>query len=193
MFILTVVCYIQNIHILLKYLCYNTAKTFSIHKHLIQCQGKENLKFVCLFVFYVPSTARSFRDGTPIYCPLRRTWSSVNTPFPPGIEPRSVAWQSITLPLRHASFTENLRNAHMNLDCLNIEYRWWLFVILLRIDVLWSSTWQSSSMSELVFVVFREPFMENHRSNKHSSVKLVECSLNVLFMKMYFTFAGMEI
>ena len=28
---------------------------------------------VCLFVFYVPSTARSFRDGTPIYCPLRRT------------------------------------------------------------------------------------------------------------------------
>ena len=26
--------------------------------------------FVCLFVFNVPSTARSFRDGTPIYCPL---------------------------------------------------------------------------------------------------------------------------
>ena len=26
--------------------------------------------FVCLFVFYVPSTARSLRDGTPIYCPL---------------------------------------------------------------------------------------------------------------------------
>ena len=29
-----------------------------------------------LVVFQVPSTARSFRDGTPIYCPLRRTWSS---------------------------------------------------------------------------------------------------------------------
>ena len=29
--------------------------------------------FVCLFVFYVPSTVRSFRDGSPIYCPLRRT------------------------------------------------------------------------------------------------------------------------
>ena len=29
--------------------------------------------FACLFVFNVPSTARSFRDGTPIYCPLRRT------------------------------------------------------------------------------------------------------------------------
>ena len=26
-----------------------------------------------LVVFKVPSTARSFRDGTPIYCPLRRT------------------------------------------------------------------------------------------------------------------------
>ena len=30
-----------------------------------------SVQFVCLFVFYVPSTARSFRDGTPIYCPLR--------------------------------------------------------------------------------------------------------------------------
>ena len=29
--------------------------------------------YVCLFVFNVPSTARSFRDVTPIYCPLRRT------------------------------------------------------------------------------------------------------------------------
>ena len=26
-----------------------------------------------LVVFNVPSTARSCRDGTPIYCPLRRT------------------------------------------------------------------------------------------------------------------------
>ena len=26
-----------------------------------------------LVVFNVPLTARSFRDGTPIYCPLRRT------------------------------------------------------------------------------------------------------------------------
>ena len=24
-------------------------------------------------VFYVPSMGRSFRDGIPIYCPLRRT------------------------------------------------------------------------------------------------------------------------
>ena len=43
---------------------------------------------LCLFVcVLVPSTARSFRDGTPIYCPLRRTRSSVNSPFPLGIEP----------------------------------------------------------------------------------------------------------
>ena len=63
-----------------------------------------------LVVLYVPSTARSFRDGTPIYCPLRTTL--VFTPSPPeyipGIEPRVVAWQSITLPLRHASSTFDL-------------------------------------------------------------------------------------
>ena len=58
-----------------------------------------------LVLFIVPSTARSFRDGTPIYRPLRRTWSSINTPFRSGIEPRAVAWQSITLPLRYASST----------------------------------------------------------------------------------------
>ena len=66
------------------------------------------IMFLCccfLFVFYIPSTARSFRDGTPIYCPLRRTRSSVNIPFPPGIEPRAVAWQSITLLLHHAGST----------------------------------------------------------------------------------------
>ena len=56
-----------------------------------------------LVVFNVPSTARSLRNGTPIYCPLLRTWSSVFTRFPPGIGPRVVVWQSITQPLRHAS------------------------------------------------------------------------------------------
>ena len=55
-----------------------------------------------LVVFNVPSTARSFRDGTPISCPLRR----INTPFRPGFEPWAVAWQSITLPLRYASSTQ---------------------------------------------------------------------------------------
>ena len=35
--------------------------------------------FGWLVVFNVPSTARSFRDGTPIYCPLRMTWSSINS------------------------------------------------------------------------------------------------------------------
>ena len=55
----------------------------------------------CTARWLIPwSTVRSLRVGTPIYCLLKRMWSSVNTPFPPGIEP------SITLiPLRHASFT----------------------------------------------------------------------------------------
>ena len=57
--------------------------------------------YLMLVVFNVPSTTRSFRDSTPIYCPLRRTWSLVFTPYPPGIEPRAVAWQSITQPLHH--------------------------------------------------------------------------------------------
>ena len=26
-----------------------------------------------LVVFYIPTSVRSFRDGTPTYCPLRRT------------------------------------------------------------------------------------------------------------------------
>ena len=38
-----------------------------------------------------------------MYCPLRRMWSSINTPFWPGIEPRVVPWQSIALPLCYAS------------------------------------------------------------------------------------------
>ena len=69
-------------------------------------EGRERELVVCLCFTYVPSTARSFRDGTPIYCPLRRTWSSVFTPFPLGIEPQAVAWQSIIPPLRHASSPE---------------------------------------------------------------------------------------
>ena len=39
-------------------------------------KNKDILKIMVWFglvVFNVPSTARSFRDGTPIYCPLRRT------------------------------------------------------------------------------------------------------------------------
>ena len=78
-----------------------------------------------LVVFNVPSTARSFRDGTPIYCPLRRTWSSINTPFRPGIEPRAVAWQSITLPLRYASSTVHLciqLKSNMKIHVSSISY-----------------------------------------------------------------------
>ena len=65
---------------------YNTYITlFSIYK------SRERGRDGWLVVFYVPSTARSFRDGTPIYCPLRRTWSSVNTPFRESNPGRRVA------------------------------------------------------------------------------------------------------
>ena len=77
---------------------------------------------ICLFVFYIPSIARSFGDGIPIYCPLRRTWSSVNTPFPLGIEPGVIAWQSITLPLRHASSTQCITIWHY------VIFHFWLLL-----------------------------------------------------------------
>ena len=84
--------------------------SWGLHVELcIRSKFNDYVHFFSLFgwlvVFNVPSTARSFRDGTPIYCPLRRTWSSINTPFRPGIETRAVARQSITLPLRYASST----------------------------------------------------------------------------------------
>ena len=45
-----------------------------------------NVQVGWLVVFNVPLTARSFRDGTPIFCPLRRMWSLVFTPYPLGIQ-----------------------------------------------------------------------------------------------------------
>ena len=48
--------------------------------------------FGWLVVFNVSSTTRSFRDGAPIYCPLPRTWSSVLTTSPLGIEPWAVQY-----------------------------------------------------------------------------------------------------
>ena len=86
-----------------------------------------------LVVFSVPSPARSwsFRDGG--YCPLRRTWSSVYTPFPLRIEPRAVAWQSITQPLHHASSTKviNLWPNSLNVSgyvifCKSPNSQWWI-------------------------------------------------------------------
>ena len=58
--------------------------------------------FGWLIVFNVPSTATSFRDDTPIYCPLGRTWSSMK-----HRSDRAITWQSISLPLRYASSTEH--------------------------------------------------------------------------------------
>ena len=72
----------------------------SIQKEVLE-KGEMDLVLVgWLVVFNVPSTARSFRDGSPIYCPLRRTISSINTPFQLGIEPWAVAWQSIRIQSR---------------------------------------------------------------------------------------------
>ena len=115
-------------------------------------------KDVCLFVFYVPSTARSFRDGTLIYWPLQRTWSSVNIPFPPGIKPRAVVWQSITLPLRHASSPHKdvnvNRNAHiwpviMHINMPRFSHGKARFLALIRRTQL-ESFWKSS----LIYIVF---------------------------------------
>ena len=93
------------------------------------CIFYRRILFFCfwLVVFYVPSTARSFRDGTTIYCPLRRTWSLVNTPYPSGIEPRAIAWQSITLPLPHARSTRILDSSW---KCL-LHYKWRTFIFYL--------------------------------------------------------------
>ena len=38
----------------------------------------------------------------PFTVPCEGREARLFTPFPPGIEPRAVAWESITLPQRHA-------------------------------------------------------------------------------------------
>ena len=75
--------------------------------HLVPCIWINFRLVGWLVVFNVPSTARSFRDGTPIYCPLQRTWSSINTPFGPGIEPRAVVHTSLVLYM-----TLSIRKCH---------------------------------------------------------------------------------
>ena len=75
---------------------------------------------------YVPSTARSFRDGTPINCPLQRTWSLVFTPFQPGIVP----WHTITQPLRHASST-SFYVCFLNLNVCFFSYLIFQFFFIL--------------------------------------------------------------
>ena len=45
----------------------------SSNKHVDDQFSSTGNRFGWLVVFYVPSTAMSFQDGTPIYCPLRRT------------------------------------------------------------------------------------------------------------------------
>ena len=43
---------------------------------LNQCVLSQQSNVGWLVVFYVPSRAWPSRDGTSIYCPLRKTWSS---------------------------------------------------------------------------------------------------------------------
>ena len=90
------------------------------------------VEVIWLVVFYVSSTARSFRDGTPIYCPLQRRWSSVFTPFPPGIEPRAVACQSITLPLRWTLFDLLIFVQSCVIDSPTICRRYFICLFLYR-------------------------------------------------------------
>ena len=57
-----------------KYLCHHTREKGNNEFVSPEYQSLSTNKFVCLlFMFYVPSTARSFRDSTAIYCPLQRT------------------------------------------------------------------------------------------------------------------------
>ena len=61
----------------------------------------------CLFVFYVPSPARSFRNGTPYTVPCKGREAQFLHRFYWESNPRAhaVAWQCITLSLHHASST----------------------------------------------------------------------------------------
>ena len=45
----------------------------TLYNPIVHLQKREKIKVGWLVVFNVPSTARSFRDSAPIYCPLRRT------------------------------------------------------------------------------------------------------------------------
>ena len=90
--------------------------------------GTDSLSmFVCLCLTSLQQQ-RSFRDGTLFTVPCERTWSSGNTPFPPGIELRAVARQSIMLPLRHASSTQFVDKTSQIHAHLYIIYSNWMTI-----------------------------------------------------------------
>ena len=95
----------------------------------------KNLFLICLFVcVFHPFNSKV------IYCPLRRTYSSVNTPFPTGIEPRVDAWQSIMLPLRHASSTGDASRRMTSLltrICYKEAWIYWVFFLIYLIQGDW--------------------------------------------------------
>ena len=110
----------------------------------------------CLVVFYVPSTARSFRDSTAIYCPLQSTWSSVFTPFPPGIEPWAVAWQSFTLPLHLVTvtpapwyWTRSRKCVWYIIDITKYMFLSWMICIRIRICHRLYLLWNTAFMMHL--------------------------------------------
>ena len=54
--------------------CVKRSKKFivSFSSNILNISFAGSCLFVCLFVFYIPSSARSFRDGTPNYCSLAK-------------------------------------------------------------------------------------------------------------------------
>ena len=132
---------------------------------------------VWLVVFNVPSTAWSFRDGTPIYSPLRRTWSSINTPFRPGIEPRAVAWQPISLPLRYASSIKVLCKRLVNQSIGNhrISVRLLLYHTDLFTSLVIIASWPPDSNPNLMIIKGRANML---------LVSLCE-RLRILYIKVY--------
>ena len=52
-----------------------------------------------------PIDSEVIQRRRPHLISLAKDVKLVFTPFPTGIEPRAVTWQSITLPLRHATST----------------------------------------------------------------------------------------
>ena len=79
-----------------------------------------------LVVFSVPSTAVSFGDSTLIYCALRRTWSSVFTPFPLGNRTpgcRMAIHYTTTAP-RHSMATLLFVNAKVFIKITKPMYLW---------------------------------------------------------------------
>ena len=74
--------------------------TFKVRLHKIL------FKVGWVIVFYVPSTARSFRDCTPHLLYLAKNMKLGFYTVLTENRTRAIAWQSITLPMCHTSSTD---------------------------------------------------------------------------------------